>query len=483
MSIAKNYIYNVLLQITNILIPFITTPYISRVLDPKGLGIASFTGSIVQYFILVATLGTGLYGSRAIAYVRDNSEKLKKTFWNVLYVKLLTGFLAIIAYLFFVVSFTKEYKHVYFIQSLNLFAAIIDITYFFQGVEDFKKISTRSLAIRIASAVSIFLFIKKESDFVIYVLIATLGNLIGQLIMWLYVPKSYFNIERAKWNDILGHLIGSFKLFIPMVAIQIYIVLDKTMVGLLAGEEQVGYYDMAQRIVKMLLGLVTSIGPVMFARMSSLVARKEHDSVNSYTIMVFDFVTYLSLLIITILFTTMPYFVPVFFGSKFLAVKDLILIISPIILFISWSNLFGIQIMLPFKKENEFTLSIITGAVVNFTLNMLLIPKYAAKGASVSTVIAEFSVTLTQIIIIRRMIPLQQMLKKVPTHVVSSIGALLVTYVLGALINNIGNLEKTILNAAIVTVTYIFIEFILGSNVNKLVISKVAHSVFQRIFK
>ncbi|WP_372590329.1 flippase [Fervidobacterium pennivorans subsp. carthaginiensis] len=474
MSIAKNYVYNVLLQITNILIPFVTTPYIARVLDPKGIGIAAFTASIVQYFLLFSTFGTNLYGSRAIAYVREKSDELRKTFWHIMYVKLLTGSAGLAAYVVFVLFFAREYKGIYWIQFLVLLASVVDITYFFQGIEEFKKISTRSIIIRIISAGLIFVVVKQESDVVMYVLIGVLGNFFGQLVMWLYVPKHCRQLEIPDWRNIFKHFTGSARLFVPMVAIQIYIVLDKTMTGLLAGKEEVGYYDMAQRLVKILLGVVTSIGPVMLSRISSLVSKNERNAINEYTILVFDFVTYFSLMIISSLFTTIPHFVPIFFGRKFLPVKDLILIISPIILFISWSNLFGIQIMIPFKKEKQFTLSVLTGAIVNFTLNLLLIPRYGALGASIGSVVAEFSVTLSQIVMIKDIIPsLRNMLGMVPKHFISAVCSVCAVSLINILTPNFDDILKTILNGLLTVTAYVFVEYLLKSNINRLVISRV----------
>jgi len=478
-SIARNYAYNVALQITNILIPFITTPYVTRVLDPTGLGISAFTLSVVQYFILLASLGTALYGSRAIAYVRTNPEDLRKTFWEIFYVKLFAGTASSLLYVGFVLSAVRQYRNVYLIQYLNLLGSILDISYLFQGIEEFKKIAMRSIGVRVVSTVAIFLFVKRESDFVVYVLISALGNLLGQLVMWMFLPKGCRRVQKANWRSILSHIPGSLKLFIPMVAIQIYVVLDKTMVGILSSKSEVAYYDMAQKIVKMALSLVTAIGPVMLSRVSSLAAKGDKDSIDRYISDVFDFVTYASIFMIVVLFTTMRYFVPVFFGEKFYGVKDLILVISPILLFISWSNLFGVQIMIPFKMEKQFTLSVVTGAVVNFLLNLLLIPRYAALGASVATVVAEFCVTAVQMVSVRNRIPLKSMFRVVPKHALAGTTVLVFGYVLSELIR-FGNIVMVIFNFAVVASVYVLMECFLKSKINSFIFSKLM-SVLKRL--
>ncbi|HPZ18648.1 MAG TPA: flippase, partial [Fervidobacterium sp.] len=427
MSIAKNYFYDLILQISGIVIPFITIPYVTRVLDPQGVGIVSFTGSIVQYFTLFAALGMSLYGSRTIAYIRNDTEKINESFWELFYIKLFTSMLTMIVYFIFVSTISSKYKIVYYVQSLSILAVAFDISYFFTGIEDFKKVSLRSLVIKIVSAAAIFLFVKSQSDYVLYAIISVLGTLISQVVLWAYLPD-YIRIKKITHANLKEHLFGMFKLFVPMVAVEVYTVLDKTMIGLINNEAEVAYYDYAQRIVKMSLTLITSLGTVMIPRVSNLISGGYKDQVDGYAKKVFDFYTYSSVFLMVAFLVTMPTFVPMFFGQKFLKVKDLIMVISPILLFISWSNLFGMQLFVPFKLENFLTLSVVIGAVVNFSLNMLLIPKYNSYGASIASVIAEFCVTLVQLLVVRKLIDVRYLFKGNWKHFISGFVTFLSVY-------------------------------------------------------
>ena len=470
MSIARNYFYNLILQVSGIIIPFITVPYVTRVLDPQGVGIVSFTGSIVQYFTLFAALGMSIYGSRTIAYIRNDREKINETFWELFYIKLITTLLTTVVYLIIVFAISASYKVVYYVQSLNLIAVGFDISYFFTGIEDFKKVSLRSIIIKIISVVAIFLFVKTANDYVLYALISILGTLIGQVVLWAYLPE-YIRIKKINYANLREHLLGMFKLFVPMIAIEVYTVLDKTMIGLINNEAEVAYYDYAQRIVKMSLMLITSLGTVMIPRVSNLVSSGYKDQVDEYAKKVFDFYTYGSVFLMVAFLSTMPTFVPMFFGQKFLKVKDLIMVISPILLFISWSNLFGMQLFVPFKLENFLTLSVVAGAVINFFLNLFLIPRYNSYGASIASVIAEFCVTLVQLLVVRKLIDVRYLFKGNWKHFVSGLITFLSVYLITMNLN-INLILKLGIELVLLVVIYLGIEFLLKSDINLSVVNK-----------
>ncbi|HPT59771.1 MAG TPA: flippase [Fervidobacterium sp.] len=470
MSIAKNYFYDLILQISGIVIPFITIPYVTRVLDPQGVGIVSFTGSIVQYFTLFAALGMSLYGSRTIAYIRNDTEKINESFWELFYIKLFTSMLTMIVYFIFVSTISSKYKIVYYVQSLSILAVAFDISYFFTGIEDFKKVSLRSLVIKIVSAAAIFLFVKSQSDYVLYAIISVLGTLISQVVLWAYLPD-YIRIKKITHANLKEHLFGMFKLFVPMVAVEVYTVLDKTMIGLINNEAEVAYYDYAQRIVKMSLTLITSLGTVMIPRVSNLISGGYKDQVDGYAKKVFDFYTYSSVFLMVAFLVTMPTFVPMFFGQKFLKVKDLIMVISPILLFISWSNLFGMQLFVPFKLENFLTLSVVIGAVVNFSLNMLLIPKYNSYGASIASVIAEFCVTLVQLLVVRKLIDVRYLFKGNWKHFISGFVTFLSVYFITINLK-INLISKLVAQLVLLVLVYLGMEFLLKSDINLDVVNK-----------
>lgn len=479
MAIAKNYIYNVTLTIMNLLIPFVTAPYITRVLDPEGIGSVAFTASIIQYFVLLATLGIDLYATRELAVLKTKPKEFQRAFWNIFFSKLITFCMAFSLFLVYLTLYGRKYMLLFLIQSILIINALIDITFLYNSIEDFKSITIRGLIVRILGVVLLFALVKRPSDFYIYAGINVLTGTFGNIWMWIKKPRE-LKIVKPELKRIKESLMESIKLFIPLLAIQVYVVLDKTMVGILAGESEVAYYEMSQRLVKMALSLVTAIGPVMIPRMSTILAQEREEEKTKYVKNVFEFVTYASVIIIVLIITTMQDFVPLFFGSKFLKVKELIIYVSPIILFISWSNLFGMQIMVPMKKEKYLTISVLSGAIVNFTLNMLLIPKYKALGAVIGTVVAEFVVTFLQIILIRKLLDLKSLFTGFWKHLMS--GLLTLSFLLILTELNVGSVAKILLKLLLGGALYVTLEFLLKTEINEYVTRK-AYTMVMSIFR
>jgi len=469
MSVARNYVYNTILQITNILVPFITVPYLSRVLGPEGVGIVAFSGSIVQYFILFGVLGLTLYGNRSIAYVSASTEERSRVFWELVLLKAASTALALVAFYLFLQVTSPQNLPVYLVQSTLIIAAALDVSWLFMGMEDFKKTVTRSLFMKLLGASLIFILVKTSQDFVLYALIGAGTTLFGQLIMWTYVPKY---IEKVSFNSLRfrRHLRGTVRLFIPTVAVEVYVVLDKTMIGLISTDAEVGIYEMSQRLVKMALSLVTSMGVVMIPRMSAVVARRDSNLLNSYARRSFHFATYGSIFVAAMIMGVIPDFAPMFFGEAFLKTVDVIRTIVPVVVFIAWSNVLGMQLMVPMKLERRLTLSVSLGAMINFPLNLLLIPFLGAIGAAISSVVAEFSVTASQLFLMRKEIKISSLFSEFHKHLLSGIVALTLMSLISAL--PLPPLALVFLELLVGAITYLVMQKLFKTEINALVIAK-----------
>jgi len=463
MSITRNYLYNVIYQIVTLILPLITVPYISRVLGADGIGINAYTNSIIQYFILIATIGISLYGNRAIAYVRDNKVELSKTFWGIFILKLITTSVALIVFAIFL-YFTKEFYLIFLIQSIYIFAAAIDISWLYMGLEDFKKIVIRNLIVRIIGVVSIFIFVTDSSDLWKYVFILAFTQLLGHLTLWSYLPKTVIKIT-LKWIDIKKHFIPSINLFIPQIAIQIYLVLNKIMLGSLANTTEVGYFDNSDKIVRMFLYVVTAMGVVMLPRIANTFAKGEMTKVKNYLYQSFDFASYLSFPLMFGLAGIATEFTPWFFGPGFSKTGTLIMIISPIIVFIAWSNVLGQQYLMPVGKVRGYTVSVCMGAAVNFVLNILLIKNFLSIGTAIATIIAEFMVTVVQLYWIRYDIQIKQLFQSIWKYFLSGLIMFFVIRIIG---NTLGvGINTTIVQILVGITNYFTLLAIFKSEMNK----------------
>ncbi|QAA21562.1 flippase [Sporolactobacillus terrae] len=407
MSVAKNYIYNVIYQIFIILVPLITVPYISRTLGSNGIGTYAYTNSVIQYFVLLGTIGVAIYGNRAIAYDRENKEDLSRTFWGIFLMKLITTLCSYGVFIIFLLM-VSEYKTIFFLQSIYILSAALDISWLYMGLEDFKKTVVRNIIVKLIGVLSIFIFVKTGTDLWKYVLILGSSELFGQLTMWMYLPRTVNKIK-LKWEDIKIHFLPSLSLFIPQIAIQIYLVLNKTMLGFLSNVNEVGYFDNADKIVKLVLAIVTSMGIVMLPRISSTFAKGEKNKVQQYIYKSFEFASYLSIPMMFGIAGIAHEFTPWFFGMEFEKTGTLIWIISPIIVFIAWSNVLGQQYLISVGRTTGYTISVISGALVNFILNLSLIGRFHSIGAAIATLVAEFIVTGVQLIYIHKNLEIRRL--------------------------------------------------------------------------
>lgn len=409
-SLTKNYIYNLVYQILTLVLPLITTPYISRVLGAENIGIYSYTYSILSYFLLFGALGVALYGQREIAYAGEDVVKRKKSFWEIQICRFLAAFIASVIYFIFFMR-NGEYSVYYKIWFLELIAIGLDISWFFQGIEEFKKTVTRNVIVRIVSVTLIFILVKAPEDLIKYITIYAVADLIGNLSLWLYLPK-YFKGIKIKNINAFTHLPGIIMLFIPQIASQIYNLLDKTMIGnMVLNKSEVGYYEQAQKVIRILITIVTSLGIVMIPRMASTFASGDREKLIDYMKKSFKFVFFLAFPMMFGIMSISKSFVPVFFGGGYEKVIILINVMAPNIILNGMASVIGTQYLLPTKKQKEYTVAILAGLAVNFVLNYILIRTQYSVGASIATIVSELALVIVEFYVIRKDINIKEVLK------------------------------------------------------------------------
>ena len=410
-SIKKNYIYNLIYQILTLITPLITAPYLSRVLQPDGVGRVSFVESIVSYFSLIAVMGISTYGQREISYVQDDIKKRSEVFWNTKILGFCISGATISAYLIFTL-FQKDNTVIYLILTLNLVANFFDITWFFQGMEDFAKTVTRNAVFKIVQIIYIFVFVRRKEDILLYVLGIGLFATLGNISLWAYLPKYIKRVPRSDLCPFKNFKVV-WSLFIPTVAIQIYTVLDKTMIGLITNSSfENGYYEQALKISKMLLALVTALGTVMVPRIGYLFEKGSKEDIQRYMYRGYRFVWFLGLPMCLGIIMSAANFVPWFFGAGYDKVVPILRILSLLILAIGINNVTGVQYLIPTKKQNIFTMTVVIGAITNFCLNMVLIYFFQSIGAAIASVTAESVIAIVQLIMVRKELSPVQVLKE-----------------------------------------------------------------------
>ena len=434
MSLIKNATYNMIYQVVNILIPIIIVPYISRIVGSAGIGEYSYTNSYVQYFIIIGMLGISLYGNRQIAYLKNDNKKISKEFCNIFTLQLICNGISLIVYLTIFVFLNKSNKLLYLAQSINLLASAFDISWFFIGYEEMKTVVIRNTLVKVIGVIFIFIFVKNSNDIILYTLILSLSLLLGQLIMWISLSKIII-FSKPEISQIKKHLGPALILFLSQLAIQMYVLVDKTMLGIIRNASEVGYYENSQKTIKLALTLATSVGIVMLPRMSNLYYQKKKKEFRELMYKSFSFTNLISMPIFIGLVSIADGFSPWFYGPSFNGIQNLIKVGAIIIIPISISNVLGMQVLLPIGKEKQFTVSIFIGLIVNIVINIFTIRELGALGATISSVISEFSITLIQLYFLRGFVSVKNILKSLKNPLIGSIIMFFIVYPLSFYLN------------------------------------------------
>ncbi len=425
-TVQKNFIYNVIYQILVILLPLITAPYISRTLGATAVGIYSYTNSVAYYFLMIAMLGISNHGNRSIAAIRDNKSKLNTVFSSIYILQLFTYSIAVLLYVLYIVFFVSDNKVIALLQLLYVISGLLDISWLFFGLEKFRITVGRNAIIKICTVWCMFIFVHTPDDLWKYTLIMSGGTFLSQAYLWMFVGKEV-KFVKVSINDIVRNVRPVLILFIPVVSYSIYKVLGKIMLGNMSSYEQVGYFQSAEKIINIPMGVITALGTVMLPRMSNLIAKGDSEKTNQYIRVSFKFVTIIGSAIAFGLIGVTNVLTPVFFGIDFLPTAPIISLLSLTVFAMAWANVIRTQYLIPYGLDKVYLTSTIIGAVFNLLINALLIPQFHAIGASIGTIVAEFSVMIVQIIAIRKKLPVLQYYKSViPTIIIGIIMAVIV---------------------------------------------------------
>ena len=452
-SIAKNYFYNVIYQVFILIVPLITTPYISRVLSANGVGQYSFSNSLCSYFILVAALGFGYYAQREIANNQNNKKEQSIIFWEIIVVRFFSVSIALmINIILFFCGAYGNYSILMLWWSLAIIAVEFDISFLFQGNEEFKKIVGRNIFIKTISVLLIFLLVKNTNDVWIYVVCTSASTLFGNLSLWLFLPKYLRKVSIHELRP-QKHILPTLKLFIPTIATSIYTVLDKTLIGFLVegtyevsetivenGVEKTivliqkysdlenGYYEQSEKIIKMCMAIITSLGTVMIPRNSKLYSENNEIMLKKNFYFSTNYVWFLGIPIMLGLIACAPNIIPWFLGDGFGKCIGLMQLFAPLVLLIGFSNVFGLQYLVPTKRDGKFTIGILAGTVSNLILNLILIKFFWSYGAVIASLIAEFLVTLVMYFMIRKEISIKQILTQSIKPIIAGCIMFLIVY-------------------------------------------------------
>ena len=436
-SLKKNVALNMTKTLLSLIFPLITFPYVSRILLPDGIGKVNFARAVIEYFVLVATLGVGLYGIREAAKVRDDQLLLSKVAKEIFCINIISTVIAYV--LFFISLFAVQkfsaYRALLCVISATILFTALGLDWLYTAVEDFEYITKRYIFFNILSLILLFLFVKEQKDYLVYATISVIANVGANIVNFIHARK-YINFSIVHELEFKKHLKPICVLFAMAVAIKVYTVLDTTMLGFLCNDWQVGIYTAAIKINKIVLALVVAACSVMLPRLSYY-SENDMDKFNKLASTGLDILLLVSIPCCIGLLLLSYHVIMFLSGEHYLAAVPVMRIMTPIILIIGISNFIGLHLFMPLRKERYTLYSVVCGAVVNFTLNLILIPRFQALGAAIATLFAEFAVTIVQLFLARGIIELSVLFKKFAIYIADAIVMGIIVYIIIIFTNNI----------------------------------------------
>lgn len=476
-SIKLNFIINGLRIILNMFFPIIVLPYASRILMPEGIGRVDFASSVISYFIMLASLGIPLYGIRECAKVRDDREKLTKVAQELFILNMLwtlVAYVILAACIAFVPKLYQE-KELIMLTSLSILFTTLGVEWLYQAKEEYLYITVRSVIFKLISLGTLFLLVRTENDYMFYALILIISS-VGSNILNAINARKIVSLRPVGNYDFKRHMKPILTLFAMNLAISIYANLDTVMLGFLTDDREVGLYSTSIKVSRAVITLVTSLGTVLLPRLSYFIEHSAREEFKRVVSKALYFIVFAALPSMVFLYVFADKIIDIMGGDLFAESTITMRILLPIVLIISLSNLIGIQILIPLGKEKLTMYSVMGGAVVNFTLNMLLIPIFARNGAAVASVIAESVVTLIQMIFTWQLVGKTFLSKGMLKYIGASLVMAIVAYAVSYL--PIGNVFVMLFAAAGLTgVAYLLVLLLFKDEIVYDVIKKVAGRV------
>lgn len=440
-SVTFNFIMNFILTASSVIFPLITFPYVSRILLPVGTGKVASAVAVINYFSMVSMLGIPTYGIRACAQVRDDKEKLSRTVQEIL---IINSIMTVIVYIVFGVCLQMvpqfaEDRTLFLVVSSAIILNVIGVSWLYSALEEYAYITMASLFFKIIAVTGMFVLVRTRQDYVIYGALTVISNIGSYVFNFLRLGK-HITLKPVGGYNFKKH-IKPIAVFCAMtVANSIYTNLDTVMLKFISGDEQTGYYNAAVYVKTALVSLVISLGTVLLPRLSYYIEKGMQKEFKRMTSQALSFVLMISLPLSVyfvifadagIGFLSGPAYMPAVFPMR---------LIMPTIIFIGLSNILGMQILVPTDREKKVLEAVIVGSVVDLILNLLLIPHMGAVGATIGTLVAEFSVVLTEVIILREFLREIWQIKGIVPYLLALVPACAAAVVLrNMILNDVGD--------------------------------------------
>lgn len=463
-SLKKNFIYNAILTMSGYIFPLMVYPYVSRVLGVANIGACNFVDSIVEYFTILSMMGMNTIGIREIAKCKNDQQKLDNVFSQLFSLNTLTTITAIIILIIAtnIVPKFAPYKDLLYIGVGKLFFNYMLINWFFQGLENFKYIAARTIFVKILFVISVFLFVKTETDVKLYYFLVALTWAGNGIINFIYAKKYVsFNFTLKINKAIIGSF---FTLGVYWFMNSMYTTLNVAFLGFATNDIEVGYYTTANKLLTVIMTMFTALTSVMVPRVS--VALKSNDNSEAKAL-IRKAINALMLFAIPLIFFVFPFSQELIYlmsGKGYEGATTPLQIMTPLFFLVGYDQIIVLQTLLPMGKDKDILRNSILAASVGIISNIFLTLNFGKNGSAIVLILAELSVLLSSQFCVTKYLGLKIPFKLIIKHIIGLSPIIIICYVIKYFINSY--VISLIVSASIIC-CYIFLagRFILKNSI------------------
>ena len=435
-SLKKNFIYNAILTMSGYIFPLMVYPYVSRVLGVANIGACNFVDSIVEYFTILSMMGMNTIGIREIAKCKNDQQKLDNVFSQLFSLNTLTTITAIIILIIAtnIVPKFAPYKDLLYIGVGKLFFNYMLINWFFQGLENFKYIAARTIFVKILFVISVFLFVKTETDVKLYYFLVALTWAGNGIINFIYAKKYVsFNFTLKINKAIIGSF---FILGVYWFMNSMYTTLNVAFLGFATNDIEVGYYTTANKLLTVIMTMFTALTSVMVPRVS--VALKSNDNSEAKAL-IRKAINALMLFAIPLIFFVFPFSQELIYlmsGKGYEGATTPLQIMTPLFFLVGYDQIIVLQTLLPMGKDKDILRNSILAASVGIISNIFLTLNFGKNGSAIVLILAELSVLLSSQFCVTKYLGLKIPFKLIIKHIIGFSPIIIICYVIKYFINS-----------------------------------------------
>lgn len=440
-SLKTNAVLSAIRVSLNIIFPLVTFPYVSRILGVDNLGKVNYTGSIVNYFSLIAALGISTYAVREGAKIRDNRKKFEIFSKEIFSINLFTTIIAYIMLIFACLNIHKlqDYKLLIFLQSGSILFNTIGVEWVNTIYEDYIYIVIRSFFVQLISLICMFVFVHAPDDYYTYVGITVIANAVVEILNVCYVKK-YCKIGFTFHLNIKQHIKPIVLFFANSLAINVYLSADMTMLGWISGNYYSGIYAVSVKIYTIIKTLLNSIYSVAIPRLALYQEQKLEIEYRKTLTDIMCYMVILSFPAAAFLGGLADNAILIVSGQNYIEATLSLQILSISLLFAITGGVFVTCLNATLNREAISLIATLIAAVANIILNAVLIPLFKQNGAAMTTAIAELIVVMYCYFLVKninRYFIVREIVKQLIWAMVGYIEILVICFAVKLVINNI----------------------------------------------